>query len=187
MSLASGTIYDLFGRKPPMLVFVFISCIAYSSLPFLESVFELYLFSILEIPVGALISNPFIPDLISEESHGVANMLRTNAINLANLSAYGLLLLNATNLPMFSSDMIFFFVAFILVATGVLVYFGMKDVIREGNRMTESVSQEVTASYVIKQAFNTVISEPILTLGISGSVIQLMTKFVGGVTTTLVI
>jgi MFS family permease len=144
-----GTIYDIFGRKTPILVFLVISCLAFSSLPFLESVFELYIFAILEIPIGVLISNPFIPDLIDEESHGVANMLRTNTINVANLSAYSLLLLNATNLPIFHSDMIFFFVTLFLLCTFILVKIGMKDVIKEGNRMTESLSQEVNVRYVV--------------------------------------
>ena len=81
-----------------------------------------------------------MPDLVHEDSHGIANMLRTNTIQLSNLCAYSLLLLNATNLPMFSSSVIFFSLALFLVFTTLLVKIGMKDVIKEGGRMTESTS-----------------------------------------------
>lgn len=139
--MALGMIYDLYGRKVPMLVFLLISCVAIGSLPFLQTETDLYLYAIISIPLPILISNPFVPDLVHEDSHGVANMLRTNTINVAKLCAYGLLLLNATNLPIFSSTVMFFSMTLLMVFTTLLVKIGMKDVIKEGGRMTESTSQ----------------------------------------------
>lgn len=69
---------------------------------------------------------------MDESSHGMGNMLRTNTINVANLTAYGLLLLNATSLAIFDSTVLFSFCTIFLLCTIFIVNFGMKDVIKEG-------------------------------------------------------
>jgi len=185
LNIVLGIIYDVFGRKTPILFFLVITCLAVAAYPFLESVEELYILAILLTPLPIVISNPFVPDLIHEESHGMGNMLRSNMINLASLSAYGLLLLNATNIPMFDSSVIYSACAIFLLLTTFMVRVGMKDVIKDSGGMTESVSEKVTAKYVIKQAFSLIATEPMILFGTMGSVIQILTKFVGGTTTTL--
>ena len=92
------------------------------------------------IPLPIVISNPFVPDLIHEESHGMGNMLRTNVINLGLLSSYALLLLNATKWPIFGANVIFLSNASLLLLVCLFVKIGMKDVIKEEGAMTESVS-----------------------------------------------
>jgi len=99
---------------------------------------DYYIASFFLIPLPIISSNPFVPDLIHEASHGFGNMLRTNMINSGTLLAYGLLTLNATSLPIFSSNMIYFSMTVFLVFTMFVVQSGMKDVIKEGNRMSES-------------------------------------------------
>ena len=102
---------------------------------------DLILFAICLIPLPAIISNPFVPDLIDESSHGMGNMLRTNLINLANLTAYGLLILNATGYSLFSSNVIYSSCIVILLCNFVMVKIGMKDIIKDAGRMTESSSE----------------------------------------------
>ena len=88
------------------------------------------------IPV--LITNPFIPDLIKEESHGMANMLRSNMINLAYLGAYGLLLLNSTNLAIFDASVLFPLMSLLLLISVFVIKIGMKDVIKEGLQQVDN-------------------------------------------------
>ena len=83
------------------------------------------------VPLPVLFVNPWIPDLIAEESQGMANMINSNAVNFAYLSAQGLLLLNATNLGIFNSNVLFCFIGSCLVISLILVATNMKDVIRE--------------------------------------------------------
>lgn len=82
-----GVLYDLCGRKLPIIVFMVLSTIAYTSFPFLKNESEYYVSAFFLIPLPIISSNPFVPDLIHEASHGVANMLRTNMINIGNLAS----------------------------------------------------------------------------------------------------
>ena len=65
-------------------------------------------------------------------------MLRTNCVNLGSLGAYGLLLLNATDLPLFTSDVIFPLLSILIFCTLIILKIGMKDIIKESKNLTES-------------------------------------------------
>jgi hypothetical protein len=128
--------------------------------------------------------NPFVPDLIADESHGMGNMIRTNTLNMANFSSQGLILLNATEMAIFNLDCIYFFFSFMMVLCLILVKIGMKDVAKENQKQS---NEEITSRFVLKQAWNLLLSEPLILLGISGSTIILIMKIIGGSTTTLII
>jgi hypothetical protein len=141
IGLVIGLIYDVFGRKTPILIFLLIVCTAFIQVPFMTCEADLVWFAICLITLPCITANPFVPDLFHESSHGMGNMLRTNLINLGNLSAYGLLLMNATGYYMFSSNVLFSACIVVLLATFVMVKIGMKDVIKDGGKMTESSSE----------------------------------------------
>ena len=82
-----GLIYDVCGRKTPLIVFIIVTIVVEACFPFLKSAKEFYFATLFEIPLYIIVTNPFIPDLVDEESHGMGNMLRTNTLNLANFSA----------------------------------------------------------------------------------------------------
>ena len=130
-----GLIYDVFGRKVPLLIFVAILIVTELTFPFLTNVRQYYITAMFTSLLTIIITNPFIPDLIKEESHGMGNMLRTNCINLGYIVAYSLLYLNATGSPMFDSSVIFFILSFLLVCLLVLLKIGMKDIIKEGKHL----------------------------------------------------
>jgi hypothetical protein len=176
-----GLIYDTFGRKMPILIFLLICVLAEVSFSFLTNEYEFYMATIFLMPLQIIVTNPFIPDLIEEESHGMGNMLRTNTLGLANISCQGLLLLNATNYALFNSECIYFGLSLLLLTACVLLSVGMKDVVKE-NR-TQSSEEAVTARFVVKQAWNLLWSEPLIALGIFGSTIQLNMRVIGGSTT----
>ena len=96
LNLIMGVIYDTKGRKIPIVLFLIISSVAYSSFPFLQNESEFYIGAIFLVALPIINTNPFVADLIRKESHGFGNMLRSNAINLSNLAAYALLLLNGS-------------------------------------------------------------------------------------------
>jgi hypothetical protein len=98
-------------------------------------------------------------------------MCRTNIINIGNLTGYGLLLLNATNLTIFSSNVLFSVLTLLIIGSTIVVNFGMKDVIKEGCHTTESTGEKPSVKYLVKQACNLIRTEPIIGLGITGSII----------------
>ena len=166
-----GFIYDIFGRKVPIMIFMLISACGFAQVPFMTSESDLFLFALCLIPLPVIVTNPFIPDLIDESSHGMANMCRTNIINIGNLTGYGLLLLNATNLAIFSTDVLFSLLTIGIIGSTIMVHFGMKDVIKEGCHTSESTGEKPSVKYLVKQACNLIRTEPIIGLGISGSII----------------
>ena len=87
LGMAMGLIYDVVGRKTPLIIFIVVTIVVEAFFPFLKSAKEFYIATLFEIPLYIIVTNPFIPDLIEEESHGMGNMLRTNTLNLANFSA----------------------------------------------------------------------------------------------------
>ena len=66
LGLTIGLIYDVFGRKMPLIIFIIISAIAEAFFPFLRNENELYIAIIFLVPVHIIVTNPFIPDLIDE-------------------------------------------------------------------------------------------------------------------------
>ena len=131
LNLVMGIIYDTQGRKIPIVFFLVISSVAYSSFPFLHYENEFYIAAIFMVAIPIINTNPFVADLIMKQCHCFGNCLRSNAINLSNLAAYGLLLLNGNYPKTFSNSYIYFFLIFLMINTTILVMFGMKDVVLE--------------------------------------------------------
>jgi len=177
-----GFVYDTHGRKTPIIVFLAISTLALSSFPFLKNEQEFYYAAVFMMMLPIVNTNPFVADLILKESHGIGNMLRSNSINLSSLSAYALLMANASYPDLFSNDFIYLCLTSMMLLVTILVIVGMKDIVKE-----QLKTERVTSGYVFKQSYNLIKTEPIILLGITGSVIQLCTKIIGNNTTTLAI
>jgi MFS family permease len=183
LNIVMGVIYDTIGRKAPIVIFLAITSMAFSSFPFLKNEKEFYLAAVFLIALPIINTNPFVADLIQKESYGIGNMLRSNSINLSNLTAYVLLMLNASYPDLFCNDFIYLCLTAMLLSVTSLVVVGMKDVVKEEQQRTERIS----VKYVLKQSYELISTEPIILLGIAGSVIQICTKIIGNGTTTLAI
>ena len=61
-----GIIYDILGRRRPVLVSLLIGMIGMFWYPFLKNEIDLYIASDLLIPLQGVLNCPFIPDLIEE-------------------------------------------------------------------------------------------------------------------------
>jgi MFS family permease len=61
-----GIIYDILGRRRPVLVSLVIGMVGMFWYPFLKNAVELYIASDLLIPLQVVLNCPFIPDLIEE-------------------------------------------------------------------------------------------------------------------------
>ena len=64
LMLTIGLIYDVFGRKTPLLIFVSILVLVELIYPFIENEMEYYTISAISSFFPVVITNPFIPDLI---------------------------------------------------------------------------------------------------------------------------
>ena len=68
MVLFIGVIYDTFGRKIPMIWSIFVCIIGQFMFPFIKNEFEYYVASMFLVPLPILLVNPWIPDLVQEQS-----------------------------------------------------------------------------------------------------------------------
>jgi hypothetical protein len=164
--MVMGVIYDLYGRKTPVVIFLIVSSLAFSSFPFLKTEYEFYFAAAFLMTLPIVNTNPFVADLILKESHGIGNMLRSNSVNLSNLTAYVLLLLNASYPELFSGCFIYYCLSAMLLVVTILVVVGMKDTIKD-----QKLPERVSAREVLKQSYSLIITEPIICLGITGSVL----------------
>ena len=183
LNIVMGVVYDTIGRKAPIVLFLAITSVAFSSFAFLKNEEEFYFAAVFLIALPIINTNPFVADLIQKESYGIGNMLRSNSINLSNLTAYVLLMLNASYPELFCTDFIYLCVAAMLLSVTSLVVVGMKDVVKEEQQRSERPS----VKYVLTQSYELISTEPIILLGIAGSVIQICTKIIGNGTTTLAV
>lgn len=126
-----GLIYDVFGRRRPIQVFLIIVVIGQCMYPFITTRLWFYIAAFMTAPLVVINTNPFVPDLFQENSQAHANILRAMAINLAQITGSVLLLLNSTDSPLFNSNVMYIFIAAILAFSLCLISFHMKDVILE--------------------------------------------------------
>ena len=66
--MSVGVIYDIYGRRKPFLLAWVLACIATFIYPFVTNKILYYMVSVLIVPLTAVFTIPFIPDLIKEES-----------------------------------------------------------------------------------------------------------------------
>ena len=78
-------------------------------------------------------------------------------------------MLNATGFKIFHSDFIYSLLSIMMILSLFMVKVGMKDVIKE--KQATNTNNDVTAWHVIKQAWKLLLTEPLIALGITGSVI----------------
>lgn len=131
MQVGIGPLYDVFGRKVPVVCAMFIAAISQITIAFSINVFPMYLIGyLLTLPLLVTNTCPYVPDLIMENSHGIANTLKILVIDLANVSASGLLSLNGSFPDTFNSKNIYLGIAFACFLSGFYVIFYLKDVIK---------------------------------------------------------
>jgi hypothetical protein len=63
-----GFVYDIYGRKTPLLIFLVFSAFAVGMFPYIQTVYDFYWAIIMLMPLHILMSNPWVPDLIEVES-----------------------------------------------------------------------------------------------------------------------
>jgi hypothetical protein len=81
ISVPFGLCFDIFSRKKPVLLILAIGILGQFAMPFIKTVGGYCFVNILTIPLPFIaMSNPWVPDLIMEESQGWANMLRANVL-----------------------------------------------------------------------------------------------------------
>jgi MFS family permease len=66
--MSVGVIYDLYGRRKPFLAAWILACLATFVYPFVTNKYLYYVVSVFLVPLTAIFTIPFIPDLIMEES-----------------------------------------------------------------------------------------------------------------------
>jgi hypothetical protein len=66
--LSIGVIYDIYGRKKPFLLAWTLETLVLFVYPFNKDIFLYYFISALSVPLTAVFTLPFVPDLIKEES-----------------------------------------------------------------------------------------------------------------------
>jgi MFS family permease len=66
--MSVGVIYDLYGRRKPFLTAWILACVAVFVYPFVTNRVLYYFVNVLLVPLTAVFTIPFIPDLIKEDS-----------------------------------------------------------------------------------------------------------------------
>tara|TARA_B110000285_G_C14831101_1_gene470934 strand:+ start:469 stop:669 length:201 start_codon:yes stop_codon:yes gene_type:complete len=66
--MSIGVIYDIYGRKKPFLLAWTLASLAMFVYPFNKEIYLYYFISALIVPLTAMFTLPFVPDLIKEES-----------------------------------------------------------------------------------------------------------------------
>ena len=86
LNLMIGPAYDAIGRKIPTILLFILTTSGEYLVPFITSFSPGFVIvSILQVPNTLLGLIPFVPDLIQESSHGVANMINLFLNNFAAL------------------------------------------------------------------------------------------------------
>jgi hypothetical protein len=85
--------------------------------------------------------------------------------------------------------------SFLLVIATIVVKIGMKDVVADRKKLQlenrvegeegQAEENKVTVGFILKQVWFLFTTEPLILLGIIGTVIQINMKIIGGTTTTL--
>ena len=63
-----GVIYDTWGRRLPMIISLCVCILGQFMYPYITTMSGFYFVSVLIVPLPVLLLNPWIPDLIDEES-----------------------------------------------------------------------------------------------------------------------
>ena len=131
MQMAIGPIYDVVGRKVPVVAAMFIACASQITIAFSVNVFPMYVIGyLLSLPLLVTNTCPYVPDLIMERDHGIANTLKILIVDVANVGSSGLLSLNGSFPDTFTPLTIYLGIAMACFLSGFYVIFYLKDVIK---------------------------------------------------------
>ena len=148
-----GSVYDIVGRRIPLAgsyVAVSLGLIVFISG---HKVYPWFLIARMlgafEAITGAI---PFVPDLIMEESHGVANAMKISCLGLADV--FSTSLLGLSGLKLFDDVYIFYFVLVMNTSVAVTIIVGMKDVIKtkefdQRRKQTNSSDSKIKRAKVV--------------------------------------
>lgn len=131
---------------------------------------------ILTIPLLVTNTCPYVPDLIMENSHGIANTLKILVVDVANVASSGLLSLNGSYSDVFTSFRIYLGIAVFCSLSGLYVIFNLKDVIKgddfKERRLTISRASKKPDTkfnqfwFILKEAIVLLRKEPYIIIGI---------------------
>ena len=126
--LVIGSIYDIYGRKKPLIITYFMASMGLFITPFFSSVYPWYQLSmVLKSIENVTALVPFIPDLLMEESHSIGNAFRILAALLGTL--FSTLLLGISSKGWISDTNIYLVVTALNTLMGFYIIFHMKDII----------------------------------------------------------
>ena len=175
-------LYDIYGRRRPLAFSYLMTSLGLFTLTQGHSIYPWYIiarfFAVFENITAAV---PFIPDLLKEESHGVANSIKVMMIALADFC--GTLMLGLSSFKLFEDIYIFYFVLVLNIFVAVLIIFGMKDVILEKeseNRRSINYTPKMTrAKSICSQACFLLKTEPYFIFAILGGMYSIVTTAIG--------
>jgi len=77
LALGFGVIYDVYGRRKPLLATWALAAVAFALYPLATNEYLFYLVNLCIVPMTATSGLPIIPDLIKEEGQPVAILFAT--------------------------------------------------------------------------------------------------------------
>ena len=140
--LSIGPIYDLVGRKSPVVFAMLIGGCSQILIAYAPT-FAFYAAGVaLTIPIIVTSFCPYIPDLIREESQGVAQAMKVICLDLAGVIGSSFLDLNGRFPTIFTPFNIYFGLGILGLISSVLLHIGMKDItlMKEWEENMQSIS-----------------------------------------------
>lgn len=125
-----GVIYDLYGRRVPFLSAWCLACLATFIYPFVTNKYLYYFISVLIVPLTAVFTIPFIPDLIMESSQPLGIFFNIVSMALGKVVVAGLLFLVSSKTMGVPYTAVYIGLSVLGAAYTVFAYFSMKDVVK---------------------------------------------------------
>ena len=169
VSWVLGVGYESFGRKGPVLIAFAMVIFGWFMMPFVHSVTGYYVATILLLCLPVLTFNPFVPDLIVESSHGLANALRGVCIGIATVVVEFMFMLYKTKKHCFNQNVMFVLIGFLMLGCFLFLRIAMRNIKSANN----------TPKFVASQALKLFFTEPLILLANLGSIIQVAILLAG--------
>lgn len=176
-----GAIYDLVGRKNPVVFSMLLGGVSQILIAYAPN-FTLYAIGLsMTIPIVVTSSCPYVPDLIREESQGVAQAMKVLCIDLAGVIGSFFLDLNSRFPVVFSPFNIYFGLGILGLVSAILLHFGMKDIIKmkDWNENMQRISRvskirdtkKNRFKFILRQAIYLIFHEPFIFVGMFAGIL----------------
>ena len=125
-----GVIYDIYGRRKPFLFAWALASLAIFVYPFNSNTYLYFFISVLLVPLTAVFTMPFIPDLIMEQSQPLAVFFNVFSLAAGKAVTSELLTIVSNKKLGVKATMIYMMVSVLAALYTVYAFFGMKDVVQ---------------------------------------------------------